>query len=162
LPTPATIGRADYTRTDALSRLARSVAARPSQWRDLVAFGQTERCLARLDSPAEVDIWLLSWLPTQGTELHDHSDSAAAFVVVGGTLTEARVHDGREIVDRHLHHGHVQTVERGVLHDVGNTSNEPAISIHAYSPRLTSMTFYDLTPDGPQPNRTVETDEPEL
>jgi mannose-6-phosphate isomerase-like protein (cupin superfamily) len=161
-PADRAAGTVDYTRTDALSRLVLSVAARPTQWRDLVAFGQTERYWARLDSPADVDIWLLTWLPSQGTELHDHGDSAAAFVIVGGTLAEARVTDGHEILDRHLHHGHVQTVERGVVHDVRNTSNEPAISIHAYSPRLTSMTFYELTTTGLEPNRTVETSEPEL
>jgi mannose-6-phosphate isomerase-like protein (cupin superfamily) len=154
-------GASDYTRTDALSRLVLSVAARPTEWRDLVAFGQTERYWARLDSPADVDLWLLTWLPSQGTELHDHGDSAAAFVVVGGAVTEARVRDGA-IEDRVLHQGHVQTVERGVVHDVRNTGNEPAISIHAYSPRLTSMTFYDVTSDGLVPQRTVETDEPEL
>jgi len=84
-----------------------------------------------------------------------HGDSAAAFVVVGGALTEARGHDGREIADRQRYSGHVQTVERGVLHDVRNTSNEPAISIHAYSPRLTSMTFSrpDLGRSPTQPHR---------
>jgi mannose-6-phosphate isomerase-like protein (cupin superfamily) len=152
----------DDTRTDALSRLVLSIAARPTHWRDLVAFGRTERYWARLESPAGVDLWLLTWLPSQGTELHDHGDSAAAFVVVGGTLAEARADTSRGILDSDLYEGHVQTVERGVVHDVRNTSSEPAVSIHAYSPRLTSMTFYDLTAEGLAATRTIETDEPEL
>ncbi len=151
-----------HTGTDALRRLVLKVAAQPARWRDLVAYRQTERYWVRLNSPADIDIWLLTRLPSQGTELHDHGDSAAAFVVVGGTLTEARVRDGRDVHDTRLHVGHAQTVERGVVHDVRNTSSEPAVSIHAYSPRLTSMTFYDVAPDRLEPNRTVETDEPEL
>lgn len=36
----------------------------------------------------------------------------------------------------------------GYVHDVRNTSAGPAVSVHAYSPPLTEMTRYDLTPGG--------------
>ena len=42
----------------------------------------------------EAEIWLLSWVPGQGTALHDHGLSAGAFAVAQGTLIE-RVVDGR-------------------------------------------------------------------
>jgi len=34
------------------------------------------------------------------------------------------------------------------VHDVRNDSIEPAVSIHAYSPPLTSMRRYDITDGG--------------
>src|SRR4029453_18228913 len=37
---------------------------------------------------ADAQVWLLSWLPEQGTPLHAHGSSAGAFAVVQGTLTE--------------------------------------------------------------------------
>src|SRR5258707_12756842 len=48
-----------------------------------------ERWHRRLYRDARVDVWLISWLPTQGTQLHDHGGSAGAFTVVEGALTEA-------------------------------------------------------------------------
>ena len=45
-------------------------------------------------------MWLLSWLPDQGTPLHDHGTSAGAFAVVDGTLTERIVAAGRDGVAR--------------------------------------------------------------
>ena len=49
---------------------------------------------------AEAQVWLLSWLPEQGTPLHDHGTSAGAFTVVRGTLTERVVAAGRTGVAR--------------------------------------------------------------
>ena len=144
-------GAADYTRTDALSRLVLSVAARPTVWRDLVAFGETERYWARLDrrptSTSGCSPGCPARAPNSTTTVIPPQRSSSSADPHRGP-----VHDG-DIVDRDLHQGHVQTVERGVVHDVRNTGNEPAISIHAYSPRLTSMTFYDVTADGLVPKR---------
>ena len=44
---------------------------------------------------AGAQVWLLSWLPQQGTPLHDHGTSAGAFSVVRGTLTERVLASGR-------------------------------------------------------------------
>ena len=75
---------------DELSALTRSLAAQPDLWRPLVQFQESGRWWTRLDAPPGVDVWLLTWLPSQGTELHDHGASAAAFTIVAGTLTEVR------------------------------------------------------------------------
>jgi len=115
----------------------------------------------RLEAPAGVDVWLISWLPSQGTELHDHGASSAAFTVVAGTLTEIRPDDGR-LVPQEFRAGRTQTVDPGDLHDVLNAGTEPAVSIHAYSSPLTRMTYWARDAEGTLvPTRTVETDEPE-
>lgn len=154
--TPVTLGTAELT------DLVRSIAARPEQWRPLVRYQDGGRWWTRLDAPAGVDVWLLTWLPAQGTELHDHCRSSAAFTVAAGTLTELRPDDRGATVPQELAAGRTQTVEPGDLHDVVNAGSEPAVSIHAYSPPLTRMTYWGVGRDGALvPTRTVETDEPE-
>jgi len=144
-----------------LSALTRSLAARPELWQPLVRYRASGRWWTRLDAPAGVDVWLISWLPSQGTELHDHGASSAAFTVVAGTLTEIRPDDGR-LVPQELGAGRTQTVDPGDLHDVVNAGTEPAVSIHAYSAPLTRMTYWARVAEGTLvPTRTVETDEPE-
>ena len=84
-------------------------------------------------------MWLLSWLPGQGTGLHDHGGSAGAFAVVRGTLHErvgaregaAELSAGRV---RHFGQHHVQ--------QVSSTGTQAAVSVHVHTPRLTVMNTY--------------------
>lgn len=47
----------------------------------------------------------------------------------------------------------------GVIHDVHGTGHRPAVSVHAYSPPLTCMNYYD--PTGTTLVRGVHTTEPD-
>ncbi|MGZ4552852.1 MAG: cysteine dioxygenase [Mycobacteriaceae bacterium] len=145
-----------------LSALVRGIAARPQLWRPEVRFSTRERLWTRLEAPEDVDIWLLTWTRTQSTDLHSHGQASAALTVVQGTLTEVRP-DGRGSLqaDR-LSAGGLRTVAPGAIHDVRNEFDEPAVSIHAYSPRLTAMTFYRLDHGTPVVDHSVLTDEPEI
>lgn len=146
---------------DELTTLVEAIAARPETWRHLVRFTEGDRWWTRLPAPDGVDVWILSWLPAQGTEPHDHGDSAAAFTVVAGTLTELRPDEAGELLPQDLASGRTQQVEPGQVHDVVNVGTEPAVSIHAYSPPLVRMTYYRQTPQGLVVSRTKETTEPE-
>ncbi|GAA4973070.1 cysteine dioxygenase family protein [Kineococcus glutinatus] len=161
-PVPAAaLPASEATRT--LAALVRGIAARPQLWRPAVRFGAAERWWTRLDAPAGVDVWLLTWLRSQGTDLHDHGGSAAAFTVVAGTLTESRAtRDGALHAVPLTPAGGARTVEPDVVHDVRNDHDEPAVSIHAYAPRLQRMSFYAVTGTGLTRVRTVRTDEPEV
>ena len=78
------------TRTDLLS-VARWHAEDPSAWPFAPRFDPRQRWYDRLDTADDHEVWLLTWLPGQGTDLHDHGGSAGAFVVVSGVLTEDTV-----------------------------------------------------------------------
>lgn len=96
----------------------------------------------RLCANTDYDLWLLAWLPGLGTELHDHGDSAAAFVVVRGALAEVRV-DGNSRPRRYVRNiGSATSLAAGVIHDVIGAGVGPAASIHAYSPPLRAMNYY--------------------
>src|SRR4051794_23214316 len=77
-------------RLDHLALAARYAAA-PEQWPVAPRFNPVDRWYHRLAVADDHEVWLLTWLPGQGTELHDHGGSAGAFHVVGGTLTEDTV-----------------------------------------------------------------------
>lgn len=143
-----------------LAALVRDVAARPERWHPQVRFQTEQRWWTRLDGPPGIDVWLLSWLATQGTELHDHGAAAAAFTVVRGALTEVRAATPG-LTTRTVRAGQVQTVAAGVVHDVVNRDAEPAVSIHAYAPRLSRMTYYRWVDTRLEPVSTVTTTEPE-
>lgn len=104
---------------------------------------------------ADAQVWLLSWLPEQGTPLHDHGTSAGAFAVVSGTLTERVVVAGRNGVREstdHLDPGRVRHFGPHYVHQVTNTGAEPAVSVHVYTPGLSWMNTYAV--DGGALRRT--------
>jgi len=130
-----------------------------------VRYDESERWHQRLYRDRRVDLWLISWLPEQGTQLHDHGGSAGAFTVLSGELSEA-VHvpaaGGGGLLERTRKAGDGVGFGPRYVHDVRNLGDRPAVSVHAYSAPLTSMTYYDLDPDGrPSALLTLATDDPE-
>lgn len=122
--------------------LVRRVAADRESWEPLVNFDGTERHWAKLEVPEGVDVWVISWQTYNSTDLHSHGDATAAFAAVEGTITEIRVDELGRLLPRKYSPGVVATVRPGEIHDVRNEVVEPAVTIHAYSPRLTEMHFY--------------------
>lgn len=132
---------------------ARFVADEVRSGRYPVAFDTTQRWHQRLYRDRRVDLWLISWLPSQGTQLHDHAGSAGAFTVLAGTLSEAIVRPGTlrgrpALVERRRDAGSGVAFGPRYVHDVRNLSRSPAVSVHAYSPPLAGMNFYDVDEAG--------------
>lgn len=125
-----------------------------------VDFDPDHRWHQRIYRDRRLDVWLISWLPSQGTQLHDHGGSSGAFTVISGELAEAVHQDGQL-------HEHVHGVGTSVgfgpryVHDVRNLSDRPAVSVHAYSRPLEVMNYYDLDDGVLVKLATVQTDDPE-
>ena len=130
-----------------------------------VAYNAERRWHQRIYRDPRIDIWLLSWLPAQGTELHDHGGSAGAFTVIHGVLSELvyqRDGDGTgRLTEADRSPGDTVGFGSGYVHDVRNLGPEPAVSVHAYSRPLTTMNFYDANDGRLRRVRTVATDDPE-
>lgn len=132
-----------------LAQIVRRTAERPELWRPLVRFEADERWYDRLEGGDEHEVWLLTWLPGQQTGFHDHGDSRGAFTVVSGSLTEQAATCGRpETRIRKLRTGAVRSFGTRYIHDVRNDAIQPAVSIHAYSPPLSSMRRFEVATDG--------------
>ncbi|MEW1832252.1 cysteine dioxygenase family protein [Streptomyces sp. NPDC088196] len=117
--------------------LARSVAADRAQWEHLVEYDATTRWYHRLSTGPGYEVWLLSWVPGQGSGLHDHGRSSGVLTVLDGTLTE-RTERGT----RALGAGAQRVFAPGYVHEVVNDTLEPAISLHVYFPGLTEMPMH--------------------
>jgi hypothetical protein len=90
--------------------------------------------------------------------LHDHGGSSGAFHVVDGVLEEtSTTRQSRHYQRRLVAAGQGVSFGPHYVHSVVNPELAAATSVHAYSPPLTSMTFYDQTPTGLVVNR-VETE----
>lgn len=131
------------------------------------AFPDRERWSARLYADDDIDVWLISWVPDRSTELHDHAGSLGALTVLSGNLAEYRW-TGGELRRRTLEAGDQAAFPLGWVHDVVRApgpvtdATEPTLSVHAYSPPLTAMSFYEVTDHGAlRRTRTDLTDLPE-
>jgi cysteine dioxygenase type I len=116
-----------------------------------------DRWFVRLHGNDEIDVWLISWVPGQATELHDHGGSLGALTLLSGSLDEFRW-DGRELRHRRLEAGDQAAFPLGWVHDVvwaptgtahsaasPSAMQGPTLSVHAYSPPLTVMSYYEIS-----------------
>lgn len=117
--------------------LARTIAADRAQWAHLVEYDATSRWYHRLRTGPGYEVWLLSWVPGQGSGLHDHGRSSGVLTVLDGELTE-RTERGQ----RALGTGSQRVFAPGYVHEVVNDSLEPAVSLHIYYPGLTDMPMH--------------------
>ncbi|MFI6107425.1 cysteine dioxygenase [Streptomyces sp. NPDC051310] len=118
--------------------LARSVAADRARWAPLVQYDATSRWYHRLHTGPGYEVWLLSWVPGQGTGLHDHGGSSGVLTVLEGRLTERTERGVRTLAQ-----GAQRVFAPGYAHEVVNDSLEPAVSLHVYYPGLTDMPMHD-------------------
>src|SRR5689334_18615051 len=124
----------------ALAQLAIEIGETKELWRPFERHEATERFYHQLYRDPNIDVWLICWLPGQGTGYHDHDRSDGAVYVCSGSLDEdyfCRDDDGwiREKTNLHVAGGHFH-FEAADIHGVRHAGDEPATSVHVYSPAL--------------------------
>lgn len=136
-----------------LQSTARDLAESPDVWRPRVCQDTDERWYVPLLADEHCEAWLLGWPVGEGIELHDHGNSSAAVYVVEGTLVETfvdpadRMRPGGVPHERTLPADSLVSFGPDHIHDIVNPGDRLALSIHVYSPRLRSMTFYRHFPE---------------
>jgi predicted metal-dependent enzyme (double-stranded beta helix superfamily) len=131
-----------------LRQLVQGLAAREHEWLSLVRYDLNRRWYHRLNWDDDHEVWLLSWLPGQRTGFHDHGESCGAFTVARGALRERAAPGRRPGPSTAVPRGETRSFGPWYIHDVINTSVQPAVSVHAYSPPLTSMRRFEFGPGG--------------
>jgi hypothetical protein len=138
-------------RLDHLAVAAR-FAAEPDEWPVAPRFNPVDRWYRRIAVADAYEVWLLTWLPGQGTDLHDHGGSSGAFHVVSGSIIEDTVSGPpggpARITARELGEGAGRRFGGRHIHRITNRSDRPAVSIHVYGPALTTMTRYRIGAGG--------------
>jgi len=124
----------------------------------------SHRWHVRIHADDQVDVWLISWTTEQGTQLHDHGGSAGAFTVVDGELSEsvwAGTRAAGALAERPREAGETVVFGTHYVHDVTNRALGTAVSVHAYSPPLKVMHYYDVDGDRLVRRASSWTDDPE-
>jgi hypothetical protein len=128
-----------------------------------------ERSWIPLSNPAGWDAWLIAWPAGSDTGWHDHQGAAGVFYVARGVLTEFSLAGGRsaaaassagepvavaapiaswtDVRTRRVDAGRGRGLGTNHVHHVVNEYDQPAYSVHAYSPRLYGMTRYTWRDD---------------
>ena len=109
--------------------IAREYAAARERWAHLLRYDPDERYTALVHRTPGQEVWLMSWLPGQGTDLHDHGAATGAFAIVSGELTEHVHHRG---VTHQLGVGQSRVFGPGYVHRVHNAGPDPVVSLHVY------------------------------
>jgi predicted metal-dependent enzyme (double-stranded beta helix superfamily) len=148
--------------------LVADLAADTELWASLVRHDPVTRWHTRLLWTPFAEVYLLGWTADQDTRMHDHGGSVGAFAVTEGQLVEERGRARSAVIDRCEHlTGSVVPFDARHVHNLGNAGPAPATSIHAYSPPLPFMRFYEPDAqgrlraayrrpvDGPEPDDSV-------
>jgi hypothetical protein len=120
-----------------------------------------QRSWIKLSTSAGWDAWLIAWPSGAHTGWHDHQGAAGVFYVARGALTEfslagrtsggvsagAVVASWQDVRTRRVVAGKGRALGSGHVHHVVNEHDEPAYSVHVYSPRLRAMTRYSWRDD---------------
>jgi hypothetical protein len=132
-----------------LSILAAALAGEPALWQRLVQHRTDQRHYVRLRRDHHLEVWLICWMPSQDTGLHDHDRSGGAVHVVAGTVAEDRMvlgQPGLDTVEYPAGGGFAFDASR--IHNVRHAGSGAATSLHLYSPPLWRMGYYQIGDDG--------------
>jgi quercetin dioxygenase-like cupin family protein len=132
------------------AQLALEIAADRSRWENLVRHDPDQRVFAPLDAGPNAGAWLICWMPGHDTGFHDHDHSSGAVTVVSGQVREERIGAGWAVTGKTYGPGEVFPFVSGNIHRMLHVGDEPAVSIHVYSPKLQVMGAYAFGQGGMQ------------
>jgi len=130
-----------------LEAFVRELMSRPKDWQHLVHHDPEQRHFVLLLRDEHVAVYLICWMDDQDTGFHDHDLSSGAVGVVAGAVNEQRLLFGGT-AGSIVHSGEVFTFRASDIHRVLHAGEEPAVTLHAYSPPLWRMGAYEFLETG--------------
>lgn len=138
----------DVLDLDQLEQLVRTIADDPTLWEPLVVVDPDRRRYRLLHEDARIDVWVLSWMPGQGTGFHDHDISGVGLACARGSVVEKQLRLPSGVSTVEMTPGVSRQGGPGYIHSVAHAGGEPAITIHAYSPPLERVGQYRVDEAG--------------
>jgi len=142
-----------------LQAFVAELAERPELWIGRVHHDHTQRVYEELLSDDHLTAWLICWMDDHDTGFHDHDMSAGAVAVVGGRVREERLAiDGppRDRIFGPTQSFHFSAAD---IHRVRHTGEDPAVTLHVYSPPLSRMGAYVVGENGVLERHSVASEE---
>jgi quercetin dioxygenase-like cupin family protein len=130
-----------------LAETLKAWAETPDNWQHLVRHEDQERVFELVHRDDDVELYLVCWMPGHDTGFHDHDHSAAAITVLEGEITEERL-SLTGAVARTLGKNDVLTIAKEAIHRVKHAGDQPAVTLHAYSPPLSRVGTYEFAENG--------------
>src|SRR5256714_5145780 len=131
----------------ALRELVTGLVAEPGAWEHLVRHDPSQRVYARILDEPEFEAWLICWMPGHDTGFHDHDLSSGAVTVLTGAVLEERLGIGTS-ASAVYEAGETFDFTPSEIHRVVHSGTAPAVTLHAYSPRLRRVGAYAVTATG--------------
>jgi hypothetical protein len=131
-----------------LGRLVAGLASRPHLWAEHVSHDPSQRIYRQLWRDQHVVAWLICWMHDHDTGFHDHDLSAGAVTVARGQICEERLALGGAPLVRTFGPGQTFDFAASDIHRVLHVGDEPAVTLHAYSPPLWRMGAYEVREHG--------------
>lgn len=145
----------DLSRAE-LELAALDLLRRPAAWAEHVEHDPSGgRTYHRLVLDEHVEAWLICWNAGNDTGFHDHDRSCGAVGVVAGHVREERLVLGGDPAVREVAGGGVFSFDATDIHRVLHVGDEPAVTLHLYSPPLGRMGAYEVLPDGRLARRSI-------
>jgi predicted metal-dependent enzyme (double-stranded beta helix superfamily) len=119
-----------------------------SLWEPHVRHDREQRIFQRIAEEHDFEAWLICWMPGHDTGFHDHDLSSGAVTVVRGRVREERLLLGAPVRSVEFGPGETFDFAPWDIHRVTHAGNEPAVTLHVYSPRLRRMGAYATGDDG--------------
>lgn len=140
-----------------LLAMATGLATRALSWPGMAR--PIRRRWALMAASGTAEAWVIAWPPGGAIELHDHGGSAGAVVVAAGELVETSIISAPSgaVGQRTTTIGAQGSIsfDGRHVHDIVNLGAVPALSVHVYAPRLTSMTYYRVVEGALEAGATV-------
>ena len=131
-----------------LERFVAGLASTPERWRHHVRPANGARVYEQIWEDEDVNAWIICWSRDQDTGFHDHDESAAGIVVISGHVREDRMRLGAPPRTRVAGRGDTLGVPAAAIHRVLHAGESPSVTLHAYSPPLTTTGAYRIGPGG--------------
>ncbi len=131
-----------------LESFVAELADRPELWIEHVRHDPEQRSYRELLSDEHVTAWLICWMDDHDTGFHDHDSSSGAVAVVSGSVREERLALAGEPVSRTFRAGQSFQFSAADIHRVRHAGEDPAVTLHVYSPPLLRMGAYAIGEEG--------------
>ena len=131
-----------------LASLVTGLGRRPGLWAHLVEHDPSRRVYKELWRDNHVAVWLICWMEDHDTGFHDHDLSSGAVTVAAGSVCEERLALVGAPIVRTFDAGETFDFSASDIHRVLHVGDEPAVTLHAYSPPLSRMGSYAVRDNG--------------
>lgn len=131
-----------------LEAFVRELAERPELWIERVRHDPSRRSYEELFADPHLTAWLICWMDDHDTGFHDHDSSSGAVAVVSGAVREERLTLSGEPLPRSFKAGQSFHFLAADIHRVRHAGEDPAVTLHVYSPPLLRMGAYAIGEDG--------------